>query len=450
MTASPSPSTRVPELPARLDAVVVGGGLAGLAAAATLATSGRTVVLFEQSRDLGGRGATRLRDGYAFNRGAHAFYSAGPGARVLQSLGVRPVGRAPDANGAFAVRGARTHTLPVGLVGMLTTGLLSLGGKLEAARIMAALPRLEPDAFASLPFGRFLDERVKDPAVRELVCALARVLTYTHDVAGQSTGVVITQARALEKGPVLYLDGGWQALVEQMRDVARARGVHVVTGERAARIEIDESNGGRVVGVRLADGTHVATDHVVVAASPQVTASLVRDGKDATLRGWVERAVPVRACCLDVALRSLPRPYARFALGMDRPTYLSVHSATAALAPDGGALVHTIRYLAPHESPGDEGIAELEGLLDRLQPGWRDVLVARQDLPSITVTHDAATAARGGLAGRPGPAVPHIDGLFVAGDWVGSRGHLADASLASGQDAARSVLEHLGALALAA
>ena len=47
--------------------------------------------------------------------------------------------------------------------------------------------------------------------------------------------------------------------------------------------------------------------------------------------------VPVRASCLDVGLVRLPRPENRFALGVDRPHYFSVHSATAALAPDGQA-----------------------------------------------------------------------------------------------------------------
>jgi hypothetical protein len=51
------------------------------------------------------------------------------------------------------------------------------------------------------------------------------------------------------------------------------------------------------------------------------------------------------------------------------------------------------------------------------------------------VSHGLVTAARGGLAGRPGPAVPGEPRLFVAGDWVGPEGLLADASLDSGRRA---------------
>ena len=42
----------------------------------------------------------------------------------------------------------------------------------------------------------------------------------------------------------------------------------------------------------------------------------------------------------------------------------------------------------------------------------------------------------GGLAGRPGVAVPSAAGVFVAGDWVGERGLLLDAALASAESAA--------------
>ncbi|WP_218015125.1 hypothetical protein, partial [Lactococcus garvieae] len=55
-------------------------------------------------------------------------------------------------------------------------------------------------------------------------------------------------------------------------------------------------------------------------------------------------------------------------------------------------------------------------------------------------------ATSGGLAGRPPVAVPDRPGAFVAGDWVGPEGHLADASLASAEAAARAAVAHLGRL----
>jgi hypothetical protein len=52
----------------------------------------------------------------------------------------------------------------------------------------------------------------------------------------------------------------------------------------------------------------------------------------------------------------------------------------------------------------------------------------------MIVTHHLPTP-RQGLAGRPPVVVPDSPGLFVAGDWVGSDGWLADCSLISGERA---------------
>ena len=65
---------------------VVGGGIAGLAAAIYLARGGRTVTVFEKNRHLGGRAVTHLRHGFRFNLGPHAVYRFGPGSRVLREL----------------------------------------------------------------------------------------------------------------------------------------------------------------------------------------------------------------------------------------------------------------------------------------------------------------------------------------------------------------------------
>lgn len=85
--------------------------------------------------------------------------------------------------------------------------------------------------------------------------------------------------------------------------------------------------------------------------------------------------------------------------------------------------------------------------MDALQPGWRDALVNRWLLPHMMVSHTVVTAAQGGTAGRPGPEVPDIGHLYVAGDWVGPDGMLADASLASAQRTVGLIVNRREALA---
>jgi phytoene dehydrogenase-like protein len=157
----------------------------------------------------------------------------------------------------------------------------------------------------------------------------------------------------------------------------------------------------------------------------------------------------VTAACLDVALRGLPQPKNTFALGIDRPLYYSVHSAFAQLAPKGGALVHLVKYNKDRHGTDEElegsrprrtsaaidDEQELEALLDRMQPGWREVLVHRRFLPAMTVSNCVVTPNEK----RPSP-VTSVRGLYIAGDWVGDEGVLSDAALWSARSAAKAIL----------
>jgi phytoene dehydrogenase-like protein len=125
-----------------------------------------------------------------------------------------------------------------------------------------------------------------------------------------------------------------------------------------------------------------------------------------------------------------------FALGIDKPTYFSVHSTWANLATPGHHVVHLMKYLPPTDDSGGADERDLEELLDRCQPGWRARVVERRFLPRMTVNGWLPLATGRGLAGRPGPVVPGVRNLFVAGDWVGAEGMLADGAFASGRQAA--------------
>ena len=183
---------------------------------------------------------------------------------------------------------------------------------------------------------------------------------------------------------------------------------------------------------------------VVLAVDPITAYELVGNPGAA----WT-KSRPVTAACLDVALRSLPQPKNTFALGIDKPLYYAVHSAFAQLTPKGGALVHTTKYNKDRIGTDEElegskprrtsaaidDEQELESLLDQMQPGWREVLVHRRFLPSITVTNSLVTPE----TNRPSP-VTGVRGLYIAGDWVGDEGMLSDAALASAQGAAKAIL----------
>jgi phytoene dehydrogenase-like protein len=431
----------------RSNVAVVGGGLAGLTAANFLARAGFNVTLFEKSSATGGRARTDVEQGFHFNLGPHALYRGGAAIGILRELGVGFHGRPPATSGGFAIDRGAKHTLPVGPISLLTSGLFGLGGKLEAARLLGGIGKFDARGVERLSLREWAEREIRRDAARSLFHSIIRVSTYADDPERQSAGAAIAQLQSALASGVLYLDGGWQTLARGLRDAAEKEGVKIITGERVKAVERDE----RVRGVSLADGAFYAAESVVIAAGPSEACELIEGSEGTVLSEWAKAAIPVRAACLNVALEYLPEPRALFALGVDRPLYFSVHSAAAKLAPENGAMIHVAKYLGAGPDGAPRAVErELEETLDIMQPGWRGAVVGRRFLPAMTVSNALVTAAQGGLNGRPRPDVPGVEGLYVAGDWVGPEGMLADASMASAKLATETIARRRGVAMTAA
>ncbi|MFE5258655.1 NAD(P)/FAD-dependent oxidoreductase [Streptomyces coelicoflavus] len=121
------------------DAVVVGGGLAGLACALDLCRLGRRVALLEASDGVGGRMRTDRRDGFLLDRGFQVFNTSYP--QVRRRLDLRGLRLRPFTAGVIAhtpkgpVRLADPTREP-GVAGAL------LPGRVFSARDLAALGAL--------------------------------------------------------------------------------------------------------------------------------------------------------------------------------------------------------------------------------------------------------------------------------------------------------------------
>jgi phytoene dehydrogenase-like protein len=412
----------------RKHVAIAGGGLAGLATAAYLARAGHHVTLFEQSKGLGGRAATNERAGYRHNQGPHALYPGGAAESVLAELGVGYTGKRPDLAGV-AVRGGRTYSLPVGGRSLVTTRMFGVRARVEAGRQLLALSRGFPGDTRTV--AEWL-AGFSQPAARDYAAALLRVATYANAPEVTPLHDAATQFALAGRG-VTYIDGGWQTLVDGLRDVARTFGAHIEAGARVESvIEGDHP------GLRVAGREPVLADAVVLAVPSSIAASLLP--ASATLTGAAADAIPGRAACLDIGLARLPNPRRRFALGMDVPMYFSAHSLYASLAPEGRLMISAAKYLPTGERhDAERDLAEIEAFVDLVQPGWRALEEHRQYLPNMVVQTALPRADRGGLAGRPGPELSDAPGVFLAGDWVGDAGWIGDGALGSGRSAAEAV-----------
>ncbi len=383
-----------------LPVVVAGAGLAGLAAGATAALAGARVIILESSL-AGGRARTQKCDGFQFNEGPRALYQDGAGARVLSRLGVMTPGHPAPLQTARALIGGAPRPFPAA----------------QYARVIAQMSPVVPGEWAGASAAEWIDSSGLRGDAAMVAAAAVRVTTYVADLDRLPASVAITQVQTSLRG-VSYLDGGWQSLVRGLTSTAWAAGAEI---RQHGRVE-------QVTGRPGAWEVHTTSDVIQAAAvviavgRPAAAARLLPAGPQ-----WEPPGPPVLAACLDMGLRHAD---ARFVLGIDEPLYMSPHAPPGDLAPAGCGLVHLLRY-GPTKPAADRD--QLWAFASATGIRHDDVVVDRF-LPRMTVVNHLPLPCEG-LTGRPPVVVPGSPGVFIAGDWVGPDGWLADCSLSSGERA---------------
>lgn len=409
------------------DVVVAGGGIAGLCAASFASSAGARVALYEASPDLGGRARTRTTEGYYFNYGPHALYRGAALDTALRDQGMVLRAKVPKLAAGYFVRDRTLHLAPFSASRLEQTTLYPAAAKFDVGTALAQFGKAAPEVDRGVSVRKAIEEFSPSPHVRELISALLRLTSYVHDPDAADGATLFAQLHRALSNDVVYVDDGWNQLVSALAARADSGGCLLEVGRRVTAIKP-----GRTWRVETGSGNSVSALAVVIALPPREALELLPHAE--SLKVAADQSVPIYAACFDLGLAQLPEPRRQFALGIDEPLYLSVHSAAARLAPEGGALVHILRYLEPERQfDKDSLLAELEGFADLVQPGWRSQVRARQFFWKMPVMCAEPLARFGGLGGRPPVALPGFSGVYIAGDWVGSHSLLSDASAASGR-----------------
>ncbi len=273
---------------------VVGGGIAGLAAAWELVAQGAEVTVLEPAH-LGGRIKTVPFRGHPVDTGADAFLCRVPDAiRLATELGMESELVAPAAGGALLWLGGRLRPLPPGLVlgaparlwPLLSSRILSPAGVARAG-LDLILPTSEWPAGTDVSvatvigrrFGRQVAERLVDPLVGGIHAGRTDELSVTAaapqlaEAARRHRSLLLGLRRqpAAPPGPVfLAPKGGMGRLVDRLVEALIADGV---TFETVAVTAVRQPAAGQVV-VDPAG----SFDAAVLATPASVTARLVEQG----------------------------------------------------------------------------------------------------------------------------------------------------------------------------
>jgi hydroxysqualene dehydroxylase len=271
---------------------VVGGGLAGIAAALSCADAGARVTLVEVRPRLGGAAYSFERDGLILDNGQHVFLRCCTAYRaLLDRLGtasattLQPRLSIPVLAPGGRVEWLRRSSLPapLHLSGALARyGHLSVRERASAARAALALSRLNPDdpALDTRTFGDWLAERGQSAGAVDGLWNLIALPTLNVDAREASLAMaafvfqtgLLNDAAAGDVGyarlPLSAIHG------EPSARALRSAGVDVRTGWRAERVETLPSGEFAVIG---ADES-LESDAAIVALPHARAAAMLPDG----------------------------------------------------------------------------------------------------------------------------------------------------------------------------
>jgi len=457
-----------PEPDSGTDAVILGGGIAGIAAALELLDAGRTVTLLEARRFLGGRvfSFADAATGVHLDNGQHVFVTCCTHFQgFLERLGVReswflqdrlriPVLSRDGKRGALAASGlpAPFHLMPsfLSYPHLSAVDKIRVGWGLVKARLAN---RYAPD-LEEMTFYQWLRENGQsDRAIRNLWNLVVEPILNDHvrDVSA-AMGLFVVQDGMLSARDSANLGYAGEALSNALGEPARGllerRGVNLVLGDPVRSIQLGGEGGGgpNVAGVAaLASGRKVH-GRAFVSALPfpallrALPAGTEGMGSFANI-GFLQWSPIVNAhICYDRPVMDEP-----FCVFVDSPLqWVFNHDRTTGQAPGSGGHMVTISVSAAwkHIDESREAIgAELVTEMAEVFPEAGNAAVL-----SISVVKQREATFRcrpGANLLRPGPVTP-VPNIFLAGEWTQTGWpSTMEGAVRSGYNAAGAAIEYL-------
>ncbi|UCH84406.1 MAG: FAD-dependent oxidoreductase [Candidatus Latescibacterota bacterium] len=429
-----------------LEVTVVGGGIAGIAAATVLAERGTRVTIIERERFLGGRAGAwteRMANGDSFEmeRGFHAFFRQyynlkallrriDPDLSFLKPLDDYPILGPEGHVQSFSGLPRRTPLNVMVLTARTPTiGLRDLA-KVNARRALEMLTFDVEKTYKrrdTMSAKDYLDSlRFPVDARRLLFDVFSH--SFFNPEADMSAGELLMMFH-------FYFTGNPEGLVFDVADAPFSHSIWKPFERYLDRLGVRFRLGESATGVRRADGgrwlvsteqTAIESDGVVLAVTVPALRHLVAASHDLDDPGWrssidsLELTLPfaVWRLWLDKPVRNGRAPFVG-TTGVGQLDNISIYhlfenESREWVKSNGGSIVELHAYAVPTHYDDEALRNELLGALHVLYPETRDARIVDDH---YIMAGDCPAFTPGSHAQRPGVKTP-FDGVTLAGDFV--------------------------------
>ncbi|MFA9559484.1 phytoene desaturase family protein [Evansella sp. AB-rgal1] len=417
------------------DVVIIGGGLAGFVAANYLASYNLSILVLEKNKNVGGRARTdHIRQQY-FNLGPHALYKKSKAKAILEELNIQISGKSPKIGGIL-VKDNYEYIAPFSPLGLLNTKFLSWKERIEWAKVLMNVISIDNEKLVNQTFEQWVQQTTRSANVQSILFLLGRLATYCHSPEKVSAKVMLFHLKASLSG-VLYLDKGWQTMIDQLHNNAVTCGVQVQTSKSIKQIFPIEKDHFKLV---LTDEEVIFGKNVLSTVGPNELNQMLGEKSPFSQIESFTEIQSVNGATLDIALTQLPNPKKLFAMGIVEPIYFSVHSNYARLSDDAKSIVmHVFKYHKPNENIDRKKVKmELEQFLEKIQPGWKSYVITSRFIPDITVNQRLPQPGDEEMLQCSKNKIP---GLYIAGDWTSPNLILSEGAVTSGKQAAEEIIK---------
>ena len=277
----------------KVDVLIIGGGISGLASAWWLARSGLSVEVWEAGKRPGGKIMSTRQDGYLTERAASMVLNFRPEVvEMVREAGLESAktGRLPAAEARrYLLHRSCLKALPMRMGAMMASPLWSMRGKLRLLAEPFIFSSGRPDESVSEFITRRLGREVLEKAIEPFIAgtlaadpdqtcaaaALPRLTALERRYGSLAAGVLVNRVlrrRTACTTDTFSFNGGMGTLVENL---ARTPGTNVRTGYSVDEL-VRERDGWRVTATTQHGQQTLFARQVIVTTPAAVAAALVK------------------------------------------------------------------------------------------------------------------------------------------------------------------------------